>query len=131
MTSSEKGQAKTSKAVERERPKKSPTPLVANLAVSKKLRRRGVGAKLVRRTEACASEWEYDEIVLLVDAENEPAQRLYNKLGYETLWRVGGASKIDVTDTVRTVRATNVAMAKELGQRRNPLEMLLTSLNIY
>mmetsp|Transcript_4704 Transcript_4704/g.10144 ORF Transcript_4704/g.10144 Transcript_4704/m.10144 type:complete len:295 (+) Transcript_4704:165-1049(+) len=92
-------------------------PLVANLAVAKRARKKGIGARLAREAERLAEGYGYPEIVLLVEESNAPAVKLYRKLGYKELWRVGNAPKIDVTTgNVRTVRTTNVAMAKPLGK---------------
>ena len=62
-------------------------PLMSNLAVGKKFRRKGLAEDLVRAAEVIArKEWGYDECYLYVEKRNTPAVKLYRKLGYRTVW---------------------------------------------
>jgi GNAT superfamily N-acetyltransferase len=62
-------------------------PLMSNVAVSKKYRRRGIGEKLVAEAERIARyEWGYNDCYLYVEERNRAAVKLYQKLGYKRLW---------------------------------------------
>ena len=77
-------------------------PLLSNVAVLPEYRRRGIGSSLVADGEALAREWGFDEMLLLVNAENAGAQALYSSRGYRiqggpldaeecaTAWYLGG-----------------------------------------
>ena len=93
-------------------------PVVSNLAVAPRARRRGLAAALMRACEAQAREWGYDECLLLVEAGNTRARRLYRKLGYKALpgGEEAGAPTLKVADGVLSdVRVTNVAMRTSLA----------------
>jgi ribosomal protein S18 acetylase RimI-like enzyme len=65
----------------------SRAPLMSNLAVSRKYRRKGIAEKLVKEAERVARyEWGYDDCFLYVEARNAPAVKLYRKLGYRRIW---------------------------------------------
>ena len=49
-------------------------PLVANLAVAKRARKKGIGARLAREAERLAEGYGYPEIVLLVEESNAPGE---------------------------------------------------------
>ena len=100
------------------RPKQNPCPVLANLSVSPKARRRGIASKLAAKCEAVAKGWGYDEIALAVESTNEPAKRLYRKRGYVSLYENVASTKIEVQDArVRTSRTENDVMAKPLGRQ--------------
>mmetsp|Transcript_57530 Transcript_57530/g.136885 ORF Transcript_57530/g.136885 Transcript_57530/m.136885 type:complete len:317 (-) Transcript_57530:214-1164(-) len=61
-------------------------PVLANLAVRSDARGAGLGQLLVLSCEACAREWGLSEVMLLVEAGNAPALRLYTSLGYQEVW---------------------------------------------
>ncbi|KAG7341133.1 acyl-CoA N-acyltransferase [Nitzschia inconspicua] len=62
-------------------------PLMSNVAVSTKYRRRGIGETLVAEAERIARyEWGYDDCYLYVEERNRAALKLYEKLGYKRLW---------------------------------------------
>ena len=64
-------------------PKVRPRALVSGtLFVSNKYRRQGLAQRLIREAECMARLFGVDEMLLLVDAHNAPALRLYQKLGY-------------------------------------------------
>ncbi|CAN0414262.1 unnamed protein product, partial [Laminaria digitata] len=58
-------------------------PILANLAVARAARRKGLAKRLVKRCEDEAKEWGYDEVLLLVEENNQRAKKLYQKLGYK------------------------------------------------
>jgi GNAT superfamily N-acetyltransferase len=62
-------------------------PLMSNLVVSRQYRRKGIAEKLVAGVEDLCQEWGYDECFLFVEKRNVPAVKLYQKLGYKTLWQ--------------------------------------------
>ena len=97
------------------RPRNDQCPVLANLSVSPKARRRGIAFKLAARAEAVAKSWGYDEIALAVESTNEPAKRLYRKRGYLGLFEEVSSTKIAVQDErVRTMPTKNDVMAKPL-----------------
>jgi len=97
------------------RPRGDKCPVLANLSVSPKARRRGIASKLAARAEAVAKSWGYDEIALAVESANEPAKRLYRKRGYLGLFEEVSSTKIAVQDErVRTMPTKNDVMAKPL-----------------
>lgn len=62
-------------------------PLMSNLAVSRKYRRKGIAEKLVKEAERVArKEWGYNLVFLYVEERNIPAVKLYQKLGYRKTW---------------------------------------------
>lgn len=62
-------------------------PLMSNLAVGRKFRRKGIAEKLVLEVERVVRyEWGYDDCYLYVEERNKAAVKLYQKLGYKKLW---------------------------------------------
>ncbi len=93
-------------------------PLMSNLAVGKKFRRRGLAEDLVKAAEELArKEWGYDECYLYVEKQNIAAMKLYRKLGYVPQWEDGSASTLVPTQRGSIVSAptTIVCMKKRLG----------------
>ncbi len=94
-------------------------PLMSNLAISKQYRRRGLAEELVKSAESIArKEWGYDECYLYVEKRNVPAIKLYNKMGYKTLWEDENASTLIPSVDGRGVvngKTTIVCMKKKLG----------------
>lgn len=60
---------------------------IATIEVQPELRGRGIGAELMRRLEGSAKAERASTIWLHVDAENAPAIRLYERLGYQNTGR--------------------------------------------
>ncbi|CAM9374793.1 unnamed protein product, partial [Hapterophycus canaliculatus] len=91
-------------------------PILANLAVARSERRKGLAKRLVKQCEETCKEWGYDEILLLVEENNTRARRLYTKLGYKMLFRDTKAKKI-LPDTyqIRDVPCVNVCMRRDLN----------------
>ena len=93
-------------------------PLMSNLAISRKYRRKGLAEDLVKATENIArKEWGYDECYLYVEKRNVPAIKLYNKLGYRTLWEDDSATTLLPTKDGRVDKGktTIVCMKKRLN----------------
>jgi ribosomal protein S18 acetylase RimI-like enzyme len=62
-------------------------PLMSNVAVGKKFRRRGLAEDMVKEVEEIARKgWGYNEVYLYVEDRNKAAVRLYQKLGYRKIW---------------------------------------------
>ena len=93
-------------------------PLMSNLAISRKYRRKGLAEDLVRAAEAVArKEWGYDECYLYVEKRNVPAVKLYQKLGYRTIWEDDSATTLLPTEDGRVAngKTTIVCMKRRLG----------------
>jgi N-acetylglutamate synthase-like GNAT family acetyltransferase len=92
-------------------------PVVSNLAVAAKARRKGLAAKLMRACEDLCQDWGFDECLLLVENTNKRARGLYSKLGYKVL---AGGDEIDaptlkvVDGAIIDARVRNVCMRKSL-----------------
>lgn len=56
---------------------------VSNLAVQENYRHRGIGQQLLQQCEQQARRWQRQQIYLHVKADNQAAQSLYEKAGYE------------------------------------------------
>ena len=93
-------------------------PLMSNLAVGKKFRRRGLAEDLVKATEELAKrEWGYNECYLYVEKQNKAAVNLYKKLGYVTQWEDDTATTLIPTTMGSVISAPTVivCMKKNLG----------------
>lgn len=94
-------------------------PIMSNLAISRKYRRKGLAEDLVKSTELIArKEWGYDDCYLYVEKRNVPAIKLYKKLGYKTIWEDDDATTLLPTEDGRDVKngkTTIVCMKKKLG----------------
>jgi len=103
-----------------------PRPLLANLAVDPSARRRGLARQLCLEGEKEVLSWGYTELLLLVEAENEPALRLYRSLGYKEVWRDENAMASKAVPyagsaALQKVQVCNVAMRKDLTAKRGGL----------
>ena len=56
-----------------------------NITVAPKLRKLGLGARIMEAIEGVAAQQKMPRIILEVRATNEPAYALYKKLGYEQI----------------------------------------------
>lgn len=93
-------------------------PLMSNVAVSKKWRRRGIAEVLVKEIERMVKiEWGYDDIYLYVEQRNKPAIRLYQKLGYKRKWIDKTAKTLVPTmnGSLQNEATTIVCMKKRLN----------------
>eukprot|EP00958_Prasinococcus_capsulatus_P017458 scaffold1970_cov396-Prasinococcus_capsulatus_cf.AAC.37 len=59
-------------------------PVVANVAVGRRARKRGYAKRMMALCEEQAREWGYERCYLVVEANNRPAQTLYRKLEQPT-----------------------------------------------
>lgn len=94
-------------------------PLMSNLAVGKKFRRKGIAEDLVKATEELAlKEWGFDECYLYVEKRNAPALKLYKKLGYKVQWEDDTATTLipTVKGTVVSKPTVIICMRKVLGK---------------
>ena len=92
-------------------------PLMSNVAVSQKFRRRGIAEELVKQVEKISRiQWGYNECYLYVEERNIPAIRLYQKLGYRKLWVDKTATTLVPTESgdLKNVPTTIVCMRKQL-----------------
>jgi RimJ/RimL family protein N-acetyltransferase len=93
-------------------------PVMSNLAVSRKYRRKGLAEDLVRATENIARKvGGYDTCYLYVEKRNAPALKLYKKLGYSIMWEDPNATTLLPTDDGRVSngKTTIVCMKKKIG----------------
>lgn len=93
-------------------------PLMSNLAVGKKFRRRGIAEDLVKAAEDMArKQWGYNECYLYVEKRNTAAVKLYRKLGYRPVWEDNKAKTLVPTEKgqVRNEPTVIVCMKKKLG----------------
>lgn len=94
-------------------------PLMSNVAVSRKFRRRGIAEELVKQVEMMSrNQWGYNECYLYVEERNTPAIRLYQKLGYRKLWVDKTATTLVPTQMggMQNVPTTIVCMRKQLNR---------------
>ena len=103
-------------------------PLMSNLAVSPACRRRGLAEQLVQTVEEYIVEtWpEQEACYLLVEARNKGAVRLYEKLGYETIWADDEAETLLPTSNGKMAMdpTTILCMKKNLRGGNNPFAAL-------
>lgn len=103
-------------------PTRTSAPLMSNLAVSRKYRRRGLAEQLVKAVEDhCRMEWGYEECYLYVEERNQAASRLYQKLGYRSLWRDPTAKTLMPTQqgTLVSTGTALVCMRKSITSNGN------------
>ncbi|KAH8053233.1 Acetyltransferase [Aureococcus anophagefferens] len=68
-------------------------PLLANVAVVPGARRKGLGRRLVAACADLARDgWGYDDVLLEVECDNRPAVALYERVGFQELWRAPRAA---------------------------------------
>ena len=65
--------------------KKENHPVISNLIVSSKMRRKGIAKSLTIRAEKIAKSFAYKNIYLFVNTENIPAIQLYKSRGYKSI----------------------------------------------
>jgi GNAT superfamily N-acetyltransferase len=102
-------------------------PLMSNLVVSRQYRRKGIAEKLVASVEDQCQEWGHDECYLYVEKRNVPAVKLYQKLGYKTLWQDDKAKTLIPTPKggLESSDTVLICMKKELtGRNRGGRKLL-------
>ena len=91
------------------------TLVLANLAVRRERRGRGIAKALVRACEDVASRWGCETLSLMVDSENTPALRLYRKVGFREIFRDEAATCVLPGDfNLKTAECVNVCMQKRV-----------------
>lgn len=95
-------------------------PVLSNLAVLPAGRRKGLGRKLCTEVEAVVRGWTEREgqpmqLLLQVEANNEPARALYSSLGFSELWTQSDAEASKIVEGRLTAGTTTlITMAKDL-----------------
>jgi len=93
-------------------------PLMSNLAVSRKYRRRGLAEELVAAVENLVrKQWGYEQCYLYVEERNRAAIKLYRKLGYRKLWRDDSAKTLlpKASGDLDAASTVIVCMGKDLN----------------
>ena len=95
--------------------KKENHPVISNLIVSKKMRRKGIAKSLTTRAEKLAKSLGYKEIYLFVNVENIPAIRLYKSRRYKSIGHEKKATRI-VFEKKRLLdeQCVNIMMKKKI-----------------
>jgi ribosomal protein S18 acetylase RimI-like enzyme len=105
-------------------------PLMSNLAVSRKYRRRGLAEAMVKACEDYIRKTWPDEynhsLYLYVERRNTRAIQLYQKLGYRRMWQDGDAQTLLPMDNgnLQSVPTVLVCMKKNLNSGNNPFARL-------
>ena len=95
--------------------KKENHPVISNLIVSKKMRRKGIAKLLTTRAEKIAKSFGYKEIYLFVNVENIPAIRLYKSRGYKSIGDKTEATRIVFQNNrFRNIECVNIMMKKRI-----------------
>ena len=95
--------------------KKENHPLISNLIVSKKMRRKGIAKSLTERAEKIAKSFGYREIYLFVNVENIPAIQLYKSRGYKSIDDKKESTKIVFEkNRFNNVKCINIMMKKNI-----------------
>ena len=95
--------------------KKENHPVISNLIVSKKMRRKGIAKSLTTRAEKIAKSFGYKDIYLFVNVENMPAIRLYKSRGYKSIDDKKEATKIVFEkNRFNNVKCINIMMKKKI-----------------
>lgn len=95
-----------------------PAPLMSNLAVGRKFRRKGIAEDLVKTAEELVlKKWGYDECYLFVEKQNTPAVKLYRKLGYKQQWEDKESTTMVPTESGRIVTKPTVILCMKKSLR--------------
>jgi ribosomal-protein-alanine N-acetyltransferase len=82
-----------------------------NITVAPKLRKLGLGARIMEAIEGVAAQQKMPRIILEVRATNEPAYALYKKLGYE---QIGARKGYYPANPETGTREDAIVMAKSI-----------------
>ena len=95
--------------------KKENHPIISNLIVSKKMRRKGIAKLLITRAEKIAKSFDYKEIYLFVNVENIPAIRLYKSRRYKSIDDKKESTRIVFNkNRFNNVKCVNIMMKKNI-----------------
>ena len=95
--------------------KKENHPVISNLIVSKKMRRKGIAKSLTTRAEKIAKSFDYKEIYLFVNVENISAIRLYKSRRYKSIDDKKEATRIVFEkNRFNNVKCVNIMMKKNI-----------------
>ena len=95
--------------------KKENHPVISNLIVSKKMRRKGIAKLLTARAEKIAKSFGYKEIYLFVNVENISAIRLYKSRRYKSIDDKKEATRIVFEkNRFNNVKCVNIMMKKNI-----------------
>jgi len=95
--------------------KKENHPIISNLIVSKKMRRKGIAKLLITRAEKIAKSFDYKEIYLFVNVENIPAIRLYKSRRYKSIDDKKESTRIVFKkNRFNNVKCVNIMMKKNI-----------------
>ena len=92
-------------------------PKIANLAVTKSYRQKGIGKQLVLECMKQAKEWGFEQVVLTVDMDNAEARSFYKRLGFEEMITDMSEQLYDLNSGpwLSTVRAPKVWLRKVMS----------------
>ncbi|KAL7479310.1 hypothetical protein ACHAW6_005045 [Cyclotella cf. meneghiniana] len=99
-----------------------PLPYLANLSVSKKSRKSGVGSELLNACEEVVQDWNagHTVIVLQVEEDNTDAIRFYKKRGWEFVYADPTCRRYDTSGFfLKESRITKYAMMKRIESSEN------------
>ena len=95
--------------------KKKNHPIISNLIVSKKMRRKGIAKLLTTCAEKIAKSFDYKEIYLFVNVENIPAIRLYKSRRYKSIDDKKESTRIVFEkNRFNNVKCVNIMMKKNI-----------------
>ena len=95
--------------------KKENHPVISNLIVSSKMRRKGIAKSLTIRAEKIVKSFYYKKIYLFVNKENIPAIQLYKSRGYKSILDEKQSTRIIFQNNrFRNVECVNFMMSKRL-----------------
>ena len=90
-------------------------PVISNLIVSSKMRRKGIAKSLTIRAEKIVKSFYYKKIYLFVNKENIPAIQLYKSRGYKSIVDEKQSTRIIFQNNrFRNVECVNLMMSKRL-----------------
>ncbi|CAM9114938.1 unnamed protein product [Phaeothamnion confervicola] len=96
-------------------PERERRPVVANLAVSPRVRRCGIGSSLMEACEEAARSWGHTELTLQVEEDNYVARDFYHRLGFVALFVDRTARRYDTSGfLLQNVRCAKMTLRKVL-----------------
>lgn len=107
--------------------------VLANLAVRGDQRGKGYAKQLVETVESLAKEFQFQDLYLLVDSTNMPAQKLYQKLGYKKIFEDEDATCVATGPlSLKTQECINFCFYKSLVEEEkaapnNPIAAFFSS----